>query len=133
MLDGSEVISMQPGEDLKAEDFDPGMFNKIDRGPYPLGGPPMFAIYHAALAAAATITYELEYYPEFWHVEIAPLAAGVGHVSAYMSPTDGGDFVNVYAGHKRRIPASDRFLTVVNTGAVAVDVQVIATRNKDYG
>lgn len=86
----------------------------------------------SGLAAGAVLTVTTDAgVPEFWHVQLRPIAGT--NVRVYQGAAGSGipDAV-LGGGGDAKIQGRSEYLTVVNAGAVAIDGVIVATRHFDY-
>jgi hypothetical protein len=93
--------------------------------------PPMFIPNRVQIAAGASQKFEYQHLPEFWAVEVLTIAANTT-ANAYLNRDVSGTPFGLIGGTSRILPAMSEGITIQNTSAFTIDVNVTAVRGFAY-
>jgi hypothetical protein len=93
--------------------------------------PPMFIPVRQQIAAGASYTAAYQHMPDFWAVEVLTVAANTV-ANVYLNRDASGTPFGLIGGSSRILPAMTEGLTIVNTSAFTIDVNVTAVRGYPY-
>jgi hypothetical protein len=93
--------------------------------------PPMFIPRRELIAAGATLTIQYQHLPDFWAVEVLTVAANTT-ANARLNRDNSGIPFGLIGGSSRILPAMSEGITIENTSAFTIDVNVTAVRGYSY-